>query len=258
MDNNTQKDNPDPRVKHPKPSWIKDLPKLLEFENWIYKKFIELKQNDISIPSAYLTEIADEALYLQPAPRIFCVYDFVDEFLEEGGIEVSYNSNMIQFKQIDAKLKNTHLEEKMISLNSEKEKQDNIAQTIGLLVIGWGTALTGIARGSKIEELSKFRASQLGRFDWTRFNSNEQLDWWISREKREAFRNICRIASSEFQSRIKELDYINIGLKKLISKDNIELNWFSAPVQEKISNIVEFNEENEPSLRDLLVKISEI
>jgi hypothetical protein len=254
MERNNNREKEDIRVEHPKLTWVKHLPKLIEFENWIYKKFMELNKNELSMPSIYLAEVADKELYLEPAPHIFCLYDFVDEFLEEGGIEVFYNSNVIQFKEIDTKLKELNLNEVKLPSNLGKEKSDFVKQTIGLLVIGWGTAIIGIAHGNEIEELSKFRASQLGRYDWTRFSSKEELDWWIQQEKKEAFRNICKIASSEFQSRIKELDHIIIGLKKLISKDNIDLNWFGISIQDKIINLVEFNEESEPNLQKLLDK----
>jgi hypothetical protein len=235
MERNGNREKQDSRVEHPKLVWVKLLPKLLKFENWIRKKFMELKKSELSMPSIYLTEVADKELFLEPAPRIFCLYDYVDEFLEEGGIEVSYNSNAIKFKDIGIKLKEAHFDATPSPLDLEKGRLNIIKQTIGLLIIGWGTAIIGIAHGNEIEELSKFRASQLGRYDWTRFSSKEELDWWIQQEKKEAFRNICRIASSEFQSRIKELDHIIIGFKRLIPKDSIDLSWFGLSVQEKIS-----------------------
>jgi hypothetical protein len=252
----------DPRERNPKYNRAGFYLKLQQFEANIYRMMDDLNEEEINIEYNYLTEIADKDLYLEPAPQIYCLYDFVDEFLEEGGIAVSYKANTIQFKQFIKQILTTeiidNLKEKSLDNNSKSNTKTSAPSVIGLLMIGWGTAIIGIARSNKVEEICKFRASQLGRYDWTRFSSKEELNWWLKKEKSEAYRNICRIASSEFQSRINELDFIIIGLKKYITKDNIELNWFGRSVQEKISKIVEFNEEIEPDLKNLLNKSSDI
>ena len=252
----------DPREKNPKYNRAGFYLKLQQFEANIYRMMDAFNEREINIQYSYLTEIADNDLYLEPAPHIYCLYDFVDEFLEEGGIAVSYKSNTIQFKQFNKEIleieRIDNLKEKSLDNNSKSNTKSSVPSVIGLLMIGWGTAVIGIARSNKIEEICRFRASQLGRYDWTRFSSKEELNWWLKREKSEAYRNICRIASSEFQLIINELDSIIIGLKMYITKDNIELNWFGRSVQEKISKIVEFNEEIEPDLKNLLNKSSDI
>jgi len=261
MEHNNNKVERDYRFENPRAFWLENMSKLKEFETWICKVMKECNKHEISMPSIYLTEVADKELYLQPAPNNYCLYDFVDEFLEEGGIEVSYNSNCIRFRQVTdntlKKRKSIHVECTKPIDKILEERNTIIDKTIGLLIIGWGTATIGIAKRNEIEELSKFRASQLGRYDWTRFSSKEELDWWIEREKQEAYRNICRIASSEFQLRLRELDAIVIGLKQLILKRTVDLNWFNDPVREKINNIFEFEQDSEPSLKELLVKFIE-
>lgn len=251
----------DPRKDNPRYNQSGFFLKLQQFEAWIYRMMDVRNEQQITMQSSYLPEVAEKELYIQPAPQIYCLYDFADEFLEEGGIEVSYKSNLIQFKKLDinnSERTKEHFEkEDQQKLSFNKNKEEKIEGSFGLLIIGWGTAILGIVKGNEIEEISRFRASQLGRYDWKRFSSEEELDWWIKREKREAYRNICRIASSEFQPRINELDQIIIGLRKLVQEDNIDLTWFNDPVREKINNIFEFEQDSEPSLKDLLVKFIE-
>ena len=75
------------------------MKELLELRDWILR-MIEIRENsEFVMESSYLTEITTRKLYIKLTPINYCLYDHVDVFLEENGIEVSYVSNFIRFKK---------------------------------------------------------------------------------------------------------------------------------------------------------------
>jgi hypothetical protein len=222
-------DPDDPRLQNQRYGDHEQIEELLRLEQWIHQ-MMEFRDDTVFVmKSNYLPEIVSNRMCIQVAPHIYCLYDFVDEFLEEGGIEVSYFSNFIRFREIQIN-----------ASRFDKEPFVNIYGVHGLLVIGWGEIIIGILKSNKIKILEDYKLSVYTYL--TRFNSEVELERKILQIRLNHYKDIC--SSVNFfllKIDINQFNTINLGLKRYIKKDEIKLSWFHELIREKIKNIIKID-----------------
>jgi len=221
-------------------SIYENMKELLELRDWILR-MIEIRENsEFVMESSYLTEITTRKLYIKLTPINYCLYDHVDVFLEENGIEVSYVSNFILFKKKN--IKNFEVGEIYSYING----------VYGLLSIGWGEYIIAILRDGQLEILWEKRVSNYGVQSAINFDSQIDLDRYIYQIRKERYKYMCQLFNELIINDIDQLNSVYIGLRKYIRRDEIDLNWFYDPILKKINNIIEIENSGQSGLNEIL------